>query len=163
MAELDSQASLSGYGTRRHTLFVSVPFLSTVSLKGLDATVTVREIREKLELHAGLPCQIYGLRLKQHQQLAECDILEFGNNVHDGAILKVEFHPQWKQLFQSIQNYDRNSVLKLLADIKQPRQFDQEGKDSDAEKDYHFVALYLTTYKGTFDVCKSLYHKGKPL
>ena len=144
-----------------NTIFILLPCNNSniVSLKGIQTFVTVKDVREKLELHAGLPSQTYEIRLKENETLKDNDILEFGNNIHSGAIVKVQLLPEWKHLYDTVQTGHKGSVIKCLNKSIHPSEKDQDN--SDEKKTHYFVALYFSTYIGLFDLCRELISKGK--
>ncbi len=87
-------------GVLTFTLFVILPTDDVCSLRNLASGVTVRELRCRLELMAGIPAQIYRLVGSDDFALHEEHQLVLERNVWDGFIIRLQLHESWIKLYR---------------------------------------------------------------
>ena len=98
-------------------LFVALPEGETVSLKQLDERISVRNLIARVELLAGVPADIFTLHYLG-RPLENSILLNFRENIHSGAILRLVIKPKWNTLYKEICNGSRS--LKEILDNYKP-------------------------------------------
>lgn len=94
------------------TIFVVLPNEEVSTLRQITSGITVRELRSRLEMAAGLPSQIYKLSGKGGQILHEDYAFELDVNVWDGFLLRTELKNGWQQLFDAVARGDLDWLLR---------------------------------------------------
>ena len=98
------------------SLFVSMPTAEVHRLRDLGSIVTCEEVREKLELVAGLPSDIYSLQWPDGTEFTEGQQLSFGQDTRDGAVIKAKVLDNWMELFMAICRNAKREVYRLIKD-----------------------------------------------
>ena len=163
-------------------LFVLLPSGETVSLKRLDISTSGSNILAKLELSAGIPADIFTLHFLGHQ-VENTTLLNFGDNIYSGAILRLKIKREWKSLYAEL-----NSGSKVLSSIRASysAQKTKEKLDENAEitdRNRHssdidgllpksitdkttfdnrmFNSLFVAASKGNSKLCTKILRKGE--
>ena len=165
-------------------LFVLLPSGDTVSLKRLDISTNGSHILAKLELSAGIPTDIFTLHFLGHQ-VENTTLLNFGDNIYSGAVLRLKIRREWKSLYAEL-----NSGSKVLGSILDNYSA-QKTKEKPAEnaeitdRNHHsshidellpksitdkttfenrmFVSLFVAASKGNSKLCIKILRKGKTI
>ena len=151
-------------------IFVTLPTSETVRLRNLYRQVSVAEIRDRLEIKAGLPCQLYWIALPGEKVLEDNGKITFGRELRNGAILKTGLHSQWGKLYQTVRgnNCDADTVYNLVVGnaINDDGNADDRTDAKDAANDISnsersLVILYLASFFGYVQICKTVLSLGE--
>nr|KAG5685377.1 hypothetical protein BaRGS_030701 [Batillaria attramentaria] len=146
------------------TLFVILPSEDVCSLRNLHSGTTVRVVRKKLELAAGLPAQTYRLTCPQGQLLYEDHVLRLDANVWDGFIMRAHLLDSWQELYDHIVANEIDDVIQHGAVHMRKGAVVIEGEDEGKVKDLvterGVVALFVSSFLGMLDMCKALLSVG---
>ncbi|KAH9515721.1 hypothetical protein Btru_011818 [Bulinus truncatus] len=146
----------------RFTLFVLLPSKDICSLRRLPSGVTAADVRDRLEMAAGLPGQTYKLTTNKGQVLHEDYEFVVGQNVWDGYIVRVQIHARWLLIYEAVSSGD---VQWLLSDETLQIKLDAliepvDAQVADMVEERGTVALYLATWKGSIKMCQELLALG---
>ncbi|XP_048253653.1 protein phosphatase 1 regulatory subunit 12A-like [Haliotis rufescens] len=150
-------------GIMSFTLFVILPTEDVCSLRNLASGVTIRELRCRLELMAGIPAQIYRLVCSDDVALHEEHRLVLDKNVWDGFIVRIQLHDSWLRLFKAVLADDVDHVIHHGAVNFQNQKVanpDEEGKFKDIMQERGFVSLFIASYYGHLKMCQTLLSLG---
>ena len=163
-------------------LFVLLPSGETVSLKRLDISTSGSHILAKLELSAGIPADTVTLHFLGHP-VENTTLLNFGDNIYSGAILRLKIKQEWKSLYAEL-----NSGSKVLGSILEnySAQKFKENPNENVEitdRSHHsserdglrpklitdkitfdnrmFDSLFVAASKGNAKLCTKILRKGK--
>ncbi|CAL1540384.1 unnamed protein product [Lymnaea stagnalis] len=144
------------------TLFVVLPLQEICSLRSLPSGTTIRDVRNRLEMAAGLPGQVYKLTSSNGQVLhEECELI-VGQNVWDGFIVRVQLLNSWQPMYDAVTSGDvdwllRNGAISMT-------QVDEDDVDKsqvyDVVEERGAVALYLASWRGSDHTCQALLSAG---
>ncbi|XP_067651952.1 protein phosphatase 1 regulatory subunit 12A-like [Haliotis asinina] len=155
--------NLPSKGVLTFTLFVILPTEDVCSLRNLASGVTVRELRCRLELMAGIPAQIYRLVCSDDVALHEEHRLVLDKNVWDGFIVRIQLHESWLRLFKAVLADDVDHVIHHGAVNFQNQKVaspGEEGKFKDIMRERGFVSLFVASYYGHLKMCQTLLSLG---
>lgn len=93
------------------TLFAILPSKEVCSLRHLESGVTVREVRCRLEMEAGLPAQMYRLAGTNEKIFHDQQTLVRGKNVWDGFILRIQLLSSWEPIYDAVMRDDIPWIL----------------------------------------------------
>ncbi|KAK0051440.1 heat shock protein [Biomphalaria pfeifferi] len=144
------------------TLFVLLPSKDISSLRNLPSGITVADVRDRLEMTAGLPGQIYKLTTNKGQLLHEDYEFIVGQNVWDGYIVRVQLQARWLLIYEAVVTRD---VEWLLSDETLQLQRDgftdsADNQAADIVEERGTVALYLACWLGCRNICQELLSIG---
>lgn len=147
------------------TLFVVLPNEDVFSLRNLSSGTSVRAVRNKIELAAGLPAQTYRLTCPDGQLLHEEHVLHLDSNVWDGYIVRAQLLESWQDLYDHITTNDVEHVIHHDAvrannDIL-TRDPDGAERVKDVLRERGVVALFIASFLGIRQVCKALLTVGE--
>ena len=147
------------------TLFVILPNEDVCSLRSLTSGTSIRVVRKKLELAAGLPAQTYRLTCPEGRLLHEDHVLMLDSNVWDGFIVRAVFLDSWQELYERVVAGDVAHVLQdggvhLPSDVVWADARD-EARAREVMGERGVVALFLASFLGMQDLCRALLSVGE--
>ena len=149
-----------------------------MSLKRLDISTSGSHILAKLELSAGIPADIFALHFLGHQ-VENTTLLNFGDNIYSGAILRLKIKQEWKSLYAELNNgskvlssiIDNYSIHKSKEKPEENAETDRNHHSSDIEglrpksittfDNRMFVSLFVAASKGNSKLCTKILRKGE--
>ncbi|KAK7114418.1 protein split ends-like [Littorina saxatilis] len=143
------------------TLFVVLPNEDICSLRNLPSGTSIRAVRKKLELSAGLPAQTYRLSCTKGQVLHEDHVLRVDLNVWDGFLLRAVFLDSWRELYDKVVEDDivhviQHGAVHMRKDVVWIDGEDEAGRAKEVMRERGVVALFLASFLGMRDMCKAL-------
>ena len=147
------------------TLFVILPNEDVCSLRSVTSGTSIRVVRKKLELAAGLPAQTYRLTCPEGRLLHEDHVLKLDSNVWDGFIVRAVFLDSWQELYERVVAGDVAHVLQdggvhLPSDVVWADARD-EVRAREVMGERGVVALFLASFLGMQDLCRALLSVGE--
>ena len=135
------------------------------------------EIRDKLEILAGLPCQLYQISPPGGPPFGEAARVTFGRDLRNGAILKTQLIPRFQVLFNTINDTVEDAdVLYNTIIGNDVQRKDGDSKDGGVDRkskrsskvmddlsnaERSFLMLYLSSHYGLHRICKIILRFGK--
>ena len=166
----------------KRCLFVQLPSGETVSLKALDISTSGRQIIAKLELSAGIPTDIFTLYYLGIQ-VENGTLLNFGDNIYSGAILRLKIKEEFKSLNAElgrgsedlsniIDNYSAHKFKENQNKTAEITDRNQHSSDIDGVlsksitdkttfDNRMFVSLFVATSKGNSKLCSKILQTGR--
>lgn len=147
------------------TLFVILPNEDVCSLRSLTSGTSIRSVRKKLELAAGLPAQTYRLTCPEGQLLHEDHVLKLDSNVWDGFIVRAVFLDSWQELYERVVADDVTHVVQhgavhMRSDVVWADAAD-ESRAREVMGERGVVALFVASFLGMQEMCKALLSVGE--
>ena len=152
-------------------LFIALPQGETISLKRLGRTIGTRNLTAAVELSAGIPAEVFTLHFLG-KPVEDSIVLNFGENIHSGAILRVVIKPKWSTLCVELCHGFR-SLKGILNNYKAAKSEDHTtGKEANDlssvltdKTHFHnrmFVSLFISASRGYDELCTKILDRGKP-
>ncbi|KAH3784634.1 serine/threonine-protein kinase dst2-like [Dreissena polymorpha] len=135
----------------RFTVFVVLPSEEVRTLRDLPSGITLLEIKDKLELEAGLPSQIYSVTYPDGEELLPDQKLVVKENILHGYVLKLRILETWVSLYKAVyhnqieQVYHSGGVHLKGNIVISP---DEAGRYEGVVRERGAVALYMAAYMG---------------
>ena len=170
--------------SEKRCLFVQLPSEETVSLKGLDISTSGSQIIAKLELSGGIPADIFTLHYLG-LQVEDTTLLNFGDNIYSGAILRLKIKEEFKSLHSELGRGSK--VLSSIIDNYSAHKFKENPHKTTetTDRNHHssdtdgllpksitdkatfdnrmFVSLFVAASKGNSKLCSKILQRGKPV
>ncbi|XP_060555673.1 uncharacterized protein LOC132716418 [Ruditapes philippinarum] len=86
----------------KFTIFIVLPNDEVCTMRDLLSGITVDQLKCRLELHSGVPAQIYTLVYPDGGELAEELRLVVRETILDGYLLKMRIHDNWESLYITV-------------------------------------------------------------
>ncbi|XP_005105179.2 heat shock protein DDB_G0288861 [Aplysia californica] len=152
------------------TVFVILPTEDVCSIRNLTSGLTVRHIRFRLEMMAGLPGQTYKLLGSQGQCFHDDHQLVLHSTVWDGFLFRAQMLDSWLPLYEAVRRGDVSWVIRDGAVYHRvdPRLGVGEEGASDAEVEKTIsvvcergvVALFMASWHNAAKICQGLLTVG---